>query len=255
MHQVSVNLDLDKFPLTVALRKKIRGILIARMNVVDIPIKLNEGFSLYTDKLDTLDLLVNKEYEPSETKMIKKSLKRGMIGLDIGANIGYYSILMAERCKKVYSFEPQNDNYKILKRNILLNNCENKIIPERKALANYTGRAALKINRFNNGGHSIAMKFNVLDRKAIETVDCIKLDDYFINKPNPEIIKMDVEGYEREVIQGGESVFKSAKFIAFENDAEMLRRRGQEEDSIIKIFKGWGFKIARINKSNLFAYK
>ena len=185
MHNVSVKLNLDRFPLTAVIRKSIRRKLIASMiDVRHTPVKLSEGFSLYIDELDTLDLMVNREYEAEETKIIKRALKQGMIGLDIGANIGYYSILMAKKCKKVYAFEPQSDNYKILKRNIKLNNYKDKIISERKALADYTGRAELKISRFNNGGHSIVMKFNVLDRKAVETVDCIRLDDYFRNREN-----------------------------------------------------------------------
>ena len=101
MHNVSVKLNLDRFPLTAVIRKSIRRKLIASMiDVRHTPVKLSEGFSLYIDELDTLDLMVNREYEAEETKIIKRALKQGMIGLDIGANIGYYSILMAKKVQE-----------------------------------------------------------------------------------------------------------------------------------------------------------
>ena len=81
MRLVLVKLDLDRLPPAAIIRKITCKASIASMSVAVAFVKLNESISLYTDKLNTLGLLVNKEYEVDETKIIKKYLKQGIVGL------------------------------------------------------------------------------------------------------------------------------------------------------------------------------
>src|ERR1043165_4634474 len=73
---------------------------------------------MYLDANDSLNLRKNKVYEPVETALIKYLLKPTDVCLDIGAHIGYFTIIMAKLCSKVYAFEPDWANFDVLKQNI-----------------------------------------------------------------------------------------------------------------------------------------
>jgi len=86
------------------------------------------GHKMYLDDLDTLHLAINGIWEPLETNLIKNKIKEGDIVLNIGANIGYYTLLIARLVGsngKVFAFEPDLNNFKILKKNIEINNYKN----------------------------------------------------------------------------------------------------------------------------------
>ena len=60
-------------------------------------------------------------WEPFETKIVKKLVQRGDVAVDIGANIGYYTLLFSRLVKlsgKVFAFEPEPANFSLLKKNI-----------------------------------------------------------------------------------------------------------------------------------------
>src|SRR5688500_12606743 len=78
------------------------------------------GKWMYVDDKDSLNLTKNGFYKYQETKLIKKLAKKHTV-LDIGANIGYFTLLMAKQAKQVYAFEPEPRNFHILQKNIKLN--------------------------------------------------------------------------------------------------------------------------------------
>jgi len=88
---------------------------------------------MYIDSRDTTvgtSLLKWGFFEKYETKLFKKSIKRGMVVLDIGANIGYYTLLAARLVGdegKVFAFEPDPYNYSLLRKNIEANRYNNVI--------------------------------------------------------------------------------------------------------------------------------
>ena len=73
-------------------------------------------------------------YEPLISIIFMKILNNEDIFIDIGSNIGYYSLLCSKICKKVHSFEPLTENFDILKKNIKINNIKN-IIPSKLAIS------------------------------------------------------------------------------------------------------------------------
>jgi tRNA/tmRNA/rRNA uracil-C5-methylase (TrmA/RlmC/RlmD family) len=83
-------------------------------------------------------------WEPKTTDYIKKHLKKGQTFVDVGANVGYYSILASELGAKVIAFEPSKDNRELLEQNIKDNNCEVQVYSQ--ALSNVSGNAILYTN-------------------------------------------------------------------------------------------------------------
>ena len=171
-----------------------------------------DGNKLFLDKNDSLNLSINGIYEEFETDLVKKEIHKGDVVIDIGANIGCYTIMFAKLVGdsgKVIAFEPDPTNYELLKKNIEINGFTNVIL-EQKALSDNPGKMMLSLNNENTAGHHLDFK-NENSINSIE-VDVLSLDDYFSYK-NIEInfIKMDVEGAESNVIKGMSNILKTSK--------------------------------------------
>jgi len=165
-----------------------------------------QGSKMYVDSRDTgvaPFLLEWGFYEKYETELFKKLIEKGMVVVDIGANIGYYTLLAARLVGeegRVFAFEPDHYNYRLLCKNIEVNAHRN-VIPVRKAIFSKSGKMKLFLDKSNLGGHSLS-EANV-DKGASITIDATSLDDYFKNTNNKiDVIKVDVQGSEMEVLEG-----------------------------------------------------
>lgn len=162
--------------------------------------------------------------------------------IDIGANIGKYSILLGKkRNVKVYSFEPHPTTFNLLKSNAKKNNIKD-IHLENFGLGDKRGDIFLYLDPLNPGRNSMEQK---LDLKKI-TVKIKKLDDY--NIKNVKLIKIDVEGFEPCVLRGAEKIIKENKpKIIFEAwDSIYLKK-------IKIVLDSFNYEIHKINKTNFFA--
>src|SRR3990170_7009848 len=165
-----------------------------------------QGSKMYVDSRDTgvaPFLLEWGFYEKYETELFKTLVKKGMVVVDIGANIGYYTLLAAHLVGdegKVFAFEPEPNNYNLLCKNIEVNGYRN-VIPVRKAVFSKSGEMELFLDESNLGGHSLS-EANV-DKGASIMVEVTSLDDYFRNTDYKiDVIKMDVQGSEMAVLEG-----------------------------------------------------
>ena len=165
-----------------------------------------QGSKMHVDSRDTgvaPFLLEWGFYEKYETELFKKLIKKGMVVVDIGANIGYYTLLAARFVGeegKVFAFEPDPYNYSLLCKNIQVNGHRN-VIPVRKAVFSKSGKMKLFLDKSNLGGHSLS-EANV-DKGASITIEVTSLDDYFKNTDYKiDVIKVDVQGSEMEVLEG-----------------------------------------------------
>lgn len=156
------------------------------------------GGRLYLrDEQDIIGMIQTGHYEPEETDIIKKLVHSDAICLDIGANIGYFTVLMAKRCRFVYAFEPEEENSKMLAKNIILNNLEN-VARFQSAVCEYDGLVDLYLSGLNYGMHRIYP--SRWCRAGISHVKGIKIDDISLSKV--DFIKMDIEGAEYFALQG-----------------------------------------------------
>jgi FkbM family methyltransferase len=165
-----------------------------------------QGIKMYVDTKDTgvaPFLLQWGVYEKEETNLFKKLVKKGMTVVDVGANIGYYTLLAARLTGddgRVFAFEPDPQNFALLSKNVALNGCEN-VVAVQKAISNESERAKLFLDKTNLGAHSLS-EANVQIDNTI-TVDVTSLDDFFKNSNcKIDVIKMDVQGLEVKVLEG-----------------------------------------------------
>jgi FkbM family methyltransferase len=92
-----------------------------------------------------------------ETKFLKKIIKKGDTVIDVGANIGYYTLLFSKlvgKEGKIYAYEPLPENFKLLKKNIFINKYKNIVLINR-ALSNKEKNAKLYIDQDDLGACSL----------------------------------------------------------------------------------------------------
>lgn len=145
----------------------------------------------------------NQPREGVATQAVMDFIKPGMVCIDIGANIGYYALLAAKKGGFVHAIEPLPANIEVLKINIELNHYKN-IKVYQLAIGSSEGKQEFLTSEHFNCG---VIKTDILkDRPFIKSVmvDMMTLDNFCkeqnINKV--DFIKMDVEGYEVEIIKG-----------------------------------------------------
>ena len=144
-----------------------------------------------------------------EDVYLQKTLKEGMNIIDIGANVGVYTVLAAEKVGKngkVIAVEPEPKNYKRLIENINLNGFKN-IIPQNIALTDHEGSERLYLSS-SSGSHSLSPKEDTISsiEVSLKTLDNL-LEE--LNLKKIDIIKIDTEGSEIPILKGAEKTLKT----------------------------------------------
>lgn len=211
-----------------------------------------QGHKMFLDPRDSLNLSIDGIYEEYETELVKKEIKRGDVILDLGANIGYYTLIFAKlvgESGKVFAFEPDPDNFALLKKNVENNGYQNVVLIN-KAISDKTGKLKLYINKEDNkGDHRIHDWHD--GRESIE-IESIKLDDYFKNYNGKiDFIKMDIQGAEFEAVQGMFHLLNNNQNVKILSEfwPVGLKRSGVEPLLYLELLLQKGFKIYELNKS------
>jgi FkbM family methyltransferase len=194
-------------------------------NVVEV-----QGSKMYVDVFDPDPSMrrtfrayaINRVHEESTTSLFRSIVKEGDVVVDLGANVGYFTLLSAKLVGskgKVYAFEPEPQNYRYLLKNIQLNGYDN-VVASQKAVADRSGKVNLFFCRYDTGHHTIqqydgiqAYRPDFVDiKKEFVEVDQVCLDDFFKGIEAPvNVIKMEVVGAEMLALAGMEKLFKRNK--------------------------------------------
>jgi FkbM family methyltransferase len=188
------------------------------------------------DKLISLRLLQYGYWEYGLTKLVTEIVKPGMVAIDVGAHIGYYSTLFSKLVGPsghVFSFEPDPHNFSFLKSNIELNKISHCIY-ENKAIYNSNGFIKLNLDSDNLGAHSLVMQNS--DNNFI-TVETVTLDNYFKNQNQKvDFIKMDIEGAEEFALDGARNLIEKNPNIT------IVMEFMPNAINVIKKMRMYGFK-------------
>jgi len=154
-------------------------------------------------------------HEPKVQQIILKVAKRGMAIYDIGAHIGYFTILFSHLCKrkgKVFAFEPNPDNFQRLVQNIALNKIEN-IFPIKIAVAEKNGIVFFDKTESNSQSRLVGEQKPGDGGENIIKVETESLDGFVYKgkNPLPQIVKIDVEGAEGKVIKGMKRILREVR--------------------------------------------
>lgn len=186
-------------------------------------------------------------------KAFAKILRPGMVFFDIGANVGYFSVIAARlvgETGKVYAFEPVPENADILQHNIQLNNFANVNIYQ-KAVSNSPGVGELLLAEFS-GGSALAHGDTPPDLKDSISVELVSIDSvvYEENFKPPSMIKIDVEGAEIEVLLGMQRTMKEYQpVILYEIDDRLQEGFERKQHVCDAILTSNGYQISRLEDS------
>jgi FkbM family methyltransferase len=171
------------------------------------------NFKVYLDELDSLHLSVNKDWEPFQTNLMERIVKEGDTVLDIGANIGFDTLMLSKLVGekgRVYAFEPDPITFELAKKNLEANNIKNVELIN-KAVSHEKGEVTFYRSDSNTSANSMSSS---VGSNSI-TVDAISLDEYFGKDFKVDFIKIDVEGAEGLALKGMENIIKNSNDLIF----------------------------------------
>lgn len=195
-------------------------------------------------------------YEEYSTKVFKNLIKSNTTMIDIGANIGYYTLIAADMITDgiIYSFEPVKANYDLLIKNININSFSN-IKSFQKAVSDKSGKDKIFIDGTNLGNHSLTEN-NIVDRSNFDEIETISLDSFLDNSnenvTDDIVIKMDTQGSEGLIIKGSEKFFLNNKNIKIlmEFWPKGLRNMGTDPLELLNKLQSYGFEIKLLDEKN-----
>jgi len=190
-------------------------------------------------------LLEQQDWFEDEIKFVRKLMKPGMNVIDIGANYGCYALTMAKligKKGKLWAFEPSSITAGFLEQSIALNKLHNAHLM-RMALSDHEGEAELSLCE-NSELNALVQPESGNANTPTETVPLRRLDDCMeeLAWPNIDFIKLDAEGEEIRILQGGQTFFtKSSPLVMFE-----LKHGEQVNEGLIQSFLNLGYQTYRL---------
>jgi FkbM family methyltransferase len=177
-----------------------------------------DGLCIYLDAFDTSltpMILTRRTYEPGTTRLLSRIVRPGSRVVEVGANIGWHTLIAAERVGPsgmVKAFEPNPRMFDILHTNVFVNALWDRCFVDQRAVGRSAGQAVLRVPGTYTGGANLrdfdagALAWMHQDETEV-TVSVTTLDDALADNLHYDVLKIDVEGFEPEVVAGGESFF------------------------------------------------
>ena len=204
-----------------------------------------------------------KCWESTETKKLINALNyysslknitnNNIYILDIGSNVGWYTLFLGKLGYKILSFEPSDVNMYILRKNFCLNQDLN-ITLIKKGLYTEEKKCDFYISKGNIGdGWVFCDKNSTIPNHLIKSGETYltKLSNYieFLSTKNLALIKIDIEGSEGKAIESGIELFSKyhIPFIFLEFTPSALIKHGTKPIKLLEIFKKNGYKFAKDN--------
>jgi FkbM family methyltransferase len=211
-----------------------------------------QGRKMFVDSRDSgvaFRLLSLQTYEPELTKLFEQMVKPGDVVVDVGANIGYFTLLASKLVGergRVYAFEPAPETFALLKRSIAANDSGN-VCALQKALWNVRASGKLLLEGENWGANRIID--SETGGHSIE-VEMVSMDEFFENgHQKVDVVKIDAEGAEINILNGATAVLqKNPDLVLFaEFNPKLLEAAGQHPERYIQVIASHGFTIYAVD--------
>jgi FkbM family methyltransferase len=181
-------------------------------------------------------------YEPEVWFSLLNAVRPGDTFVDVGANIGLYAVAAARRVRpgKVIAFEPDAGNAELLARTVALNDVGEVVEVRRIALGAERGELPFRS----------AMQQSGFDARGTEVVPMSTLDSEIDGRV--DVLKIDVEGFEPEVLAGAHSLLldeeRRPHTVFLESHPAILAARGLEEDGLLEQLERAGYTVTELSR-------
>jgi len=198
------------------------------------------------------------EYDGGIVSRISSILTPGSIVLDVGANVGFYSIALGRKLQKLaggsqlWALEPVKSNFERLVNLVEINNLEETVKPIRTALGNQEGEIQLQLSELDvssgsKTGNAFWLKDIQSDQVKSSCSSPITKLDSFVTQHNIkscDLIKVDIEGAELEFLKGGLNFIPSTRPVIYgEFSSFWLKEFGYSFLDIAKLAKSWDYNL------------
>jgi len=194
---------------------------------VNIDIEGTSFVFLFADEV-ARDWYSGIDHLSPELKFLKGMVEPEKVILDVGAHHGFISLLLAKWGGEVVAFEASPYNSNVLQKEVTLNEMNN-ITVENKAVGLVEGRITI------SGGSNVRAVQTKWD--AVDEVEMISIDKYCeMRSISPDLIKIDVEGFEVEVLKGAQGILEQEKpKLAIEVHLSLLKNYGHEVADVLDL--------------------
>jgi len=195
-------------------------------------------------------LLIAREYEASLAELVLRYLDCNRDAIDVGANIGFYTVLFAKTVdnKKVLAIEPAKKAFERLEKNVRLNLVEHKVILFEGAVLNNSAASSLKIvngrEEYSTLGElchpAVSDEQYQVQEVNVTTIDSL-VKKYSLD---PGFMKIDVEGMEHFVLDGSRVTLETAKpIILMELSDPLLKQNGSSARELVNFIRSNKYKV------------
>ena len=188
--------------------------------------------------------ILDGEYQKHQRDTILKFINRTGNAIDIGAHVGFWLKDMCNHFDYVYAFEPIEEVRQCLSRNVTAMNYKT-----------YSFGLGAKNDVINVNYNPTETGNTHASKDGNQTITIRKLDD--MNLPKIDYIKVDTEGFEIEVLKGGENMIKEYKpFVHVEVKERILQKQGISSNDVEDYLTSINYKeVMRVNSERVYSYR
>jgi FkbM family methyltransferase len=169
-------------------------------------------FLISTEDKVSISLRMRSEYEPGVTAVLRRALKVGMTFLDVGANIGFFSLIgsrLVGPTGRVFAVEPYPYNVKVLLSNLRLNACDNvEVLP-------FAAADSAGLRRYDDSAGNSGQILDAPAHASAALDECLvyamPLDRMLPGGTRVDVVKMDIEGAEHLALKGMRQIFSDRR--------------------------------------------
>jgi len=208
----------------------------------------------------TPELLYRRVWEPALTAFYTQNIKAGMKYLEIGANIGYFTVLasaLVGHTGRVHAFEPETTAFDLLKVNCRLNHYSYLCELSQLALSDAEGPRTLHRFDHNFGSSSLSelpekLLAEFCEEPSLQSVECTTLDTYYRNRDIVfDFVKVDAEGAEPLIFSGAQDFLcrctHNTTIFAVEFNPQAIKGLGQDGTQFVDRLLQSGFFVWQLS--------
>ena len=253
-HMIDLALWLMRHSPLAAVRWRVARYLEQRIGHRIATARTSDGFLMTLDTSDFIQrtIFIDGYWERSVGSQINRLIRKGGLFVDVGANVGYFSLLAARLGAQVIAFEPNAQCANMIERNAALNGMT--IDVRRICVSDQVGTAKMYIQDVHNPG---AGSLKATGGTAFDVItDTL---DNQIENAIPTLMKIDAEGAEYLIMMGAKKILSqhSAPPIICEISEFSLLQLGSSKDELFKLMASYGYKptvISSVGRSNASKY-
>lgn len=212
------------------------------------------GYSLYVRTPDRLAAALLCKYSMAsslEAELYRARIKPGMTVLEIGANVGFFTLLfsgLAGEQGRVLAFEPDPSNFRLLEKSAAESGRAN-ITCRQAAVSDRSGTLKLFISEENRGDHRV---YDCGDGRGCVDVQAASIDEVLGAGGRADFIKMDIQGAEYRALLGMERTVRNSPGLAMlcEFSPGLIRKAGDSPAALLEKLSEYGFGLSYLDEGS-----